>query len=111
MKDDQSMTRDELLAATKDALKSLYGDRLKGLVLFGSTARGEAGPDSDVDLLVLLEGPVELGVELRAIVDALYDLQLEAGVGIEAFPVDVEEYGAQKWPLFREASRDGVPLL
>jgi predicted nucleotidyltransferase len=35
-----------------------YGERYKGLVLFGSYARGEAVQGSDVDLLLLLDGVV-----------------------------------------------------
>jgi predicted nucleotidyltransferase len=105
------MGRNELLSRTKQALEDLYGNRLKGLVLFGSAARGEAGSESDIDILVLLEGPVEYGLELRAIIDALYDLQLESGIPIEAFPVDTQDYGAQKWPLYRQAQAEGVPLL
>lgn len=34
-----------------------YGTRLAGVVLCGSAARGEAGPESDLDLLVLLHPP------------------------------------------------------
>jgi predicted nucleotidyltransferase len=44
-------------------------------VLYGSEARGTAHPDSDVDLLVLLRGPVSLGKDLKTIIDALYPLQ------------------------------------
>jgi len=34
----------------------LYGERLERAVLFGSQARGEATPASDIDILVLLRG-------------------------------------------------------
>jgi hypothetical protein len=36
-------------------LKGLYGARLKGVLLFGSWARGDAHPESDIDLLVILD--------------------------------------------------------
>ena len=49
-----------LLARIKSCLQAVYGDRLRGVVLYGSEARGEATPDSDVDILVLLTGPVAL---------------------------------------------------
>ncbi|WP_263363372.1 nucleotidyltransferase domain-containing protein [Pseudanabaena sp. UWO310] len=42
----------------KLGLKELYGDRLVKLILFGSHARGEANPDSDIDLLAVLKSPV-----------------------------------------------------
>lgn len=44
-----------LLSAHKAILVSRFG--LTGLALFGSTARNEAGADSDVDILVSFDGP------------------------------------------------------
>ena len=45
----------ELIAASKAELQDRFG--VTGLALFGSTARDEAGPDSDVDVLVTFDGP------------------------------------------------------
>ena len=50
------MDRDELLAAIKTPLAEAFGERLKGVVLYGSEARGDSEPDSDIDVLVLLKG-------------------------------------------------------
>ena len=51
------MTRVELLKQIKARLAAAYKDRLRGVVLYGSVARGDARPDSDIDVLVLLDGP------------------------------------------------------
>src|SRR5947209_19938254 len=77
-----------LLARIKSRLQAVYGDRLRGVVLYGSEARGESTPDSDVDILVLLAGPVALGRDLHTIIEALYPLQLEIHRVLEAFRVD-----------------------
>lgn len=42
----------------------LFGDRLLGVVLYGSWARGEAADDSDIDLLVVLDEEIPLRREL-----------------------------------------------
>ena len=42
------------LQAFKDGLLERLGDELIALVLYGSVARGEARPESDVDLLIIL---------------------------------------------------------
>ena len=44
------------IAAAADAWCALLGPRLRSLVLFGSVARGQAAPRSDIDLLVIAEG-------------------------------------------------------
>lgn len=52
------MDKQQVLKILRDAkplLAQRYG--VSRLALFGSTARGEAGPDSDVDVLVSFEGP------------------------------------------------------
>ena len=51
------MNRDEILEilrAHRDELRKRFG--VKSLAVFGSVARGEARPDSDVDILVEFEG-------------------------------------------------------
>ncbi|MEX2376108.1 MAG: nucleotidyltransferase family protein [Dehalococcoidia bacterium] len=45
----------DLLARSKKELQARFG--VTGLALFGSTARGDAGGDSDVDILVSFDGP------------------------------------------------------
>ena len=50
-----------LLDELKERLTSAYGHRLHAVVLFGSEARGEAGPDSDIDVLAVLQ--TQSGVE------------------------------------------------
>jgi hypothetical protein len=49
------MRRDDAIRLLKQAEPELRARGVRSLALFGSTARGEAGPDSDVDLLVELD--------------------------------------------------------
>ncbi len=43
-----------------------FGDRLRSVCLFGSVARGEATPESDIDVLVVAEGfPQDLGSRFK----------------------------------------------
>ena len=47
-----------ILTELRSRLESLYGDRLVKLILYGSQARGDAEPDSDIDVLVVRQGAV-----------------------------------------------------
>jgi uncharacterized protein len=97
-----------LLACIKSRLQAVPGDRLRGVVLYGSEARGEATPGSDVDILVLLTGPVALGQDLRTIIEALYPMQLEMDRVLEAFPVNEADYLQGEYAWYRNAQKDGV---
>jgi predicted nucleotidyltransferase len=99
-----------LLARIKSCLHAVYGDRLREVVLYGSEARGEATPNSDVDILVLLTGPVALGRELHTVIGALYPLQLEMDRVLEAFPVDEADYLRGEHAWYRNAQKDGMRL-
>ncbi|KAB8334269.1 nucleotidyltransferase [Scytonema tolypothrichoides VB-61278] len=54
------MKRDEVLAIVTAHRQQLQAMGVKSLELFGSVARDEAGPDSDVDFLVEFDRPVGL---------------------------------------------------
>jgi predicted nucleotidyltransferase len=97
-----------LAARLKAHLQKAFGDRLRGVVLYGSEARRDATPESDIDLLVLLAGPVALGQDLWTCIDALYPLQLEMGRPIHPLPVDAKVYEKGEYALYRNARRDGV---
>jgi predicted nucleotidyltransferase len=62
------------LQEAKRRLKAALGARLRGVILFGSEARGEAWNDSDIDLLLLLERPVRTLADIETAVDAIYAL-------------------------------------
>src|SRR5713226_1275056 len=75
------------------------------IILFGSHARGEAGPDSDVDLLVVMpvRGSVrEMRLKIRG---ALHDMPLPIDIIVstpEEFAWRKEVVGTIEWPAARE---------
>jgi len=66
------------------------------LVLFGSRARRDAEPESDMDVLVIINGPVD--AEERAYVsDCAWEAGFEEGIVIVPVTVSREEW--EKGPL------------
>lgn len=105
------MERDQLLQRIKEYHQGVYGDRLQGVVLYGSEPRGEAAPESDVDILVLIKGPVVLGRDLQTIIRALYPFQLELFRPTQATPVNVKAFDAGEFMLYRIAKEEGILLV
>lgn len=94
----------------KEALTASYGKRLKGVILYGSLARGQSESSSDIDLLVLLAPPLDYFTELRRIVDVLYPVQLESEKLISAKPASANDFEIGTISLYRNARREGVAI-
>lgn len=43
-----------LLEKYVEEIKKIYGDHLKSVILYGSYARGDFRPDSDIDIMILV---------------------------------------------------------
>lgn len=97
-----------MLQRIRSVLESVHGPRLRGVVLYGSAARGEQHRDSDIDILVLLDSVTDYAKDLRVNIRALYPLAKELGRRISAKPVAEEEYSSVECPLYRHARKEGI---
>ena len=88
----QEPNTDKVIRACQRALEKHYGDRLIDVIVYGSAARGEMTPESDLDLLVLLRPPFDFFTELRQIVDILYPIQLNSNRLISAKPASADDF-------------------
>jgi uncharacterized protein len=102
--------RNRILVKCKKTLVQTYGKRLKGVILYGSMARKSSTLSSDMDLLILLDPPVDYFAELRNLVDILYPVQLESKRLISAKPVSVSDFETGKTSLYRNAKREGIAV-
>ena len=76
------------------------------IVLFGSAARGEAGPDSDLDLLVIKSGRDQLG----RLTEEIYVSLIGVGRAVDVVmvtPEDVERYRHSLGLVIAPALREG----
>jgi len=99
-----------VLSELQARLAVLYGDRLKHLLLYGSTARGQADPGSDLDVLVVLQGPVDAGQEIARTGAIVAELSLANDVVIACVFMDQERFLHRQGPFLRNVRREGIPL-
>ncbi len=66
-----------ILREFKAQLDALYGERLEQVILSDSWARGEATDESDIDLVVVLEGQLTPGKEVDRMIDSITDMNLK----------------------------------
>lgn len=100
-----------IMVELKEALEKTYGDKLKKLVLFGSHARGDARPDSDVDFLVVLdlsEKDLSVSREIMKINETAVDLILKYEKTISIIPVSFETYMESQYSFFINVRKEGI---
>ena len=50
-----SKTMENLIEQYVEAVKKIYGSHIRQIILYGSYAREDFRPDSDVDIMILLD--------------------------------------------------------
>jgi predicted nucleotidyltransferase len=80
-----------LVRRLRARLAVLYGKRLLGVLLYGSHARGGAREDSDIDVLVTLDGDVDVWTELKAMWEAP-GMAEEASGRVSLHPVSAHRF-------------------
>ncbi|MDO4322103.1 MAG: nucleotidyltransferase domain-containing protein [Lachnospiraceae bacterium] len=102
-----------MLQELVDMLEQVYGDKLKAVILYGSVARGEATSESDVDIMLLIDGDNQ---ELRLFEDKLSDISTDLSIKyskvLSIIDISYQEY--IRWieilPFYRNVSEEGVVL-
>jgi len=94
----------------KKEVKKLYGNRLKHIIFYGSYARGCATEDSDIDLLVVLEGKARPGEEIDRMIEIITEINLRYNVLISVYPISEEDYKKVNSPLLINVRREGIPV-
>ena len=106
-----SSDQQQALAEAKRRLQDIYGDRLRHVVLYGSRARGEATPTSDVDLLVVLRGPIDNHYqELKRMADLRLDLMERYELYFSFHPYAESDFQDMRRPFIQNVHREGIPI-
>ena len=99
-----------VLHEVKLGLEELYGDRLAYITLYGSQARNEATPDSDIDILIVLHGNVEPCTEISNTGEMISKLSLQYDTVLSCLFISEKEYLNHISPLLLNIRREGINL-
>lgn len=91
-------------------LREIYGKRIEKVVLYGSVARADDTPESDIDIAVIVHGYTkEMHDEM---LDFLVDLELEFDKVMSVLLIDYNDY--QEWkdviPFYKNVRKEGITL-
>jgi len=81
------------------------------VILYGSRARGDERADSDWDILILTDYPVDLVTEEK-FRDKLYDLELEIDEPLSVFIYSKNEWKRRQriTPFYKNVNKEGIAL-
>ena len=95
--------------AVAEELRGLYGGRLNSVLLFGSWARGDAHPESDIDLLVVLDHVESTWGEQQRMDEVLWRHSFENDTVISALPVAEADLHRGR-PVLIRAQAEGLAV-
>jgi predicted nucleotidyltransferase len=96
--------------AVAEELRGLYAGRLRRVLLFGSWARGDAHPESDIDLLVVLDHVESTWNEQKRMDEVLWRHSFENDTVVSALPVAEAELHRALRPVLIRAQSEGLEI-
>ena len=94
--------------------KSVFGDSLVAVKLYGSYARGDYDDESDIDIMIVLDKSVaDISAYEKQFSDFAFDLTLEYRTLPSILLQDKATYERYKnsYPFFKNVEREGVDLV
>ena len=98
-----------ILAELKVRLSGLYGERLKGIYVFGSYARDEADEESDLDILVVLDHVESYSREIAFTSDVISRLSLNHGVTVSRVFASESQWRDDPSMFFVNVREEAIP--
>ena len=103
----------DLIEQYVEEIKKIYGSYVRQIILYGSCARGDFRPDSDVDIMILADiSDLELKAYAQQFSYMTYDFNMDHDTDIK--PIAKSEAHFNKWianyPFYSNIHKEGVVL-
>ncbi len=99
-----------VLTSLREYIQTEYQERLDRVILFGSQARGDATTSSDIDVLIVLQDPVDASAELDRTSHFIAQLCLDHNLLISRLFIPRSRFETENSPLLRNIRSDGIVL-
>ncbi|MFZ2088758.1 MAG: nucleotidyltransferase domain-containing protein [Desulfobaccales bacterium] len=103
----------DIVAELKKRLQEAAGERLQAVIIFGSRAWGQAGPDSDLDVAVIVQDCTpELEAALHeAAYQVMWDHDFTPIIALKVFDADnFATYQEKGFSFYRKVAQEGISL-
>jgi predicted nucleotidyltransferase len=97
----------DIARAVAGDLRELYGDRLRQVLLFGSWARGDADPESDIDPMVVLDRVDDVLEEVDRMEPILWEHTDASGIVVSGMPASQADVDGDAKPVYARARAEG----
>lgn len=104
----------EILTTTYGKLSSIFGSNLENVLLYGSYARGEQTPESDIDVIALVDMPKDkLCAYKRRVSDFSSEIDLQYDVLLSIKLQDIETFNRYRdvLPFYKNVLKEGIRVV
>ncbi|HZK57399.1 MAG TPA: nucleotidyltransferase domain-containing protein [Clostridia bacterium] len=102
-----------LVEELKGELKKIYGEHLRSIILYGSYARGDYDPESDLDIMVLvnLDNAEQLGYR-GTLIEKITDISIKYNILVSVIDNNYEDFNirASYVPFYKNVAQEGIKV-
>ncbi|KPQ39759.1 MAG: toxin-antitoxin system antidote component [Phormidium sp. OSCR] len=100
----------EIIELIKNWFNTHYSVQVVQIILYGSQARGEANPDSDIDLLIVMKSAFNYTDEIEKTSEFIQKISLEYETVVSRAFVSEQRFNQEKSPFILNVHREGIVL-